>query len=148
MSDTPDTRTDTQLDATPEISRARTATLAVFRVLAYVTLAAVVVQIAFAGLGAFGASFDPHRALGAAVGALILLLLIVMLVARPNRTSMLLTALLVVLGIAQFAFAGLGDQTDAWFGALHAVNALAIMGVTARLAAGARGPVYRRSAGR
>ncbi|WP_298326827.1 DUF6220 domain-containing protein [Haloactinopolyspora sp.] len=148
MSDPADTRTDTRLDDTHRISRVRTAALAVFRVLAFVTLAAVVVQIAFAGLGAFGASFDPHRDLGTAIGALILLLLVVMLVARSSRTAVLLTALLVVLGIVQFAFARLGDDTDAWFGALHAVNALAIMGVTARLATSARGAVYRRVARR
>lgn len=61
MSDPADTRTDTRLDDTHRISRVRTAALAVFRVLAFVTLAAVVVQIAFAGLGAFSVARQPTR---------------------------------------------------------------------------------------
>lgn len=123
-----------------ELGRARTAALAVFRVLALVTLAAIVVQFVFAGLGAFGASFDPHRALGYAIAGMSLLLLVAMVIARPSRQVTLLAVLLPVLAIVQMILAGLGDETDAWFGGLHALNALAVMGLTARLASMARRP--------
>ncbi|PSL04254.1 hypothetical protein CLV30_106260 [Haloactinopolyspora alba] len=114
--------------------RVRSTALAVFRVLAVATLAAIAVQFVFAGLGAFGASLDPHRSLGYAIAAACILLLIVMLVARPSRTATALAVLLPVLAVLQMVLATLGDDTDAWFGGLHALNGLAIMGLTARLA--------------
>lgn len=118
------------------LSPARRGALVAFRILGIVTLLAGVVQFVFAGLGAFGASFDPHRMLGNAFGAATVVLLVLMLIARPGTRAVLLTVLLVVLAFAvQPLLANLGDDTDAWFGGLHALNALAMMGLLGNLTA-------------
>lgn len=111
-----------------------------FRVIGIVTLAAIVVQFVFAGLGAYGASFDAHRTLGGIIGMLTILMLIVVLLARPGWLTVGLTVLLVVLTVVlQSVLASLGDDTDAWFGGLHALNGLIIMGLTSRLAISSKG---------
>lgn len=111
-----------------------------FRVVGIITLVAIVVQFVFAGLGAYGASFDAHRMLGGIIGILTLLMLIIVLLARPGWPTVGLTVLLVVLTLAvQNILATLGDDTDAWFGGLHALNGLIIMGLTSRLAISSKG---------
>ncbi|MDN5855643.1 MAG: DUF6220 domain-containing protein [Actinomycetia bacterium] len=113
----------------------RRGALVTFRALGAITLIACVVQIVFAGLGAYGASFDAHRMLGGIIGALTLLMLILVLVARPSWTAVGITVLLVLLATAgQTILANLGDDTDAWFGGIHALNGLVIMGLLSRLA--------------
>lgn len=115
----------------------RRGTLATFRALGAITLIACVVQIVFAGLGAYGASFDAHRTLGGIIGALALLMLILVLVARPSWPAVGITVLLVLLATAgQTILANLGDDIDAWFGGIHALNGLVIMGLLSRLAFG------------
>lgn len=118
----------------------RRGSLTVFRALGALTLLACVVQIVFAGLGAYGASFDAHRALGGIIMMLTVVMLIVVLMARPSWLTVGLTVLVVLLTtVGQTVLAQLGDDTDAWFGGIHALNGLAIMGLLARLAFGEKG---------
>lgn len=125
-------------------SRTRRTALAVFRVLAVLTLATIAVQFVLAGLGAFGGGFDPHRTLGYVVGALAVLLLVVVLIARPSAPAIWMSALLVVLTVVvQPVLAQLGGDGDSWFGAMHALNALAVLGITGRLAVSGRPPTGR-----
>src|SRR3982750_4455456 len=118
-----------------------------FRILASLTSLAVVVQVGFAGYGAFNAidkadngqsvtkktienGFDPHGFLGTIVLALMLILLIVALVAR-HRVR--IAGLLLALGIVQ-ALLAWGATSAAWVGFFHGVNALAIAGIAGSLA--------------
>lgn len=118
----------------------RRAALLAFRVVGGLALAAMVVQIVFAGLGAYGASFDAHRILGGIIGLTTVLMLAIVLVARPSWLTVGLTVLLVVLAMpVQTVLANLGDDTDAWFGGIHALNGLIIMGLTSRVAFGDKG---------
>jgi hypothetical protein len=118
-----------------------------FRYLASLVSLAVIVQVGFAGYGAFNAidkadddgsitkkslenGFDPHGALGTIVIALMLILLIVALIARFRVR---VAAILFALGIVQMLLA-FGASAAAWVGFFHAVNALAIAGVAGSLA--------------
>lgn len=99
----------------------------------------VVAQFFLAGAGAFAATgFGAHRSLGwALLLASVLELVVALTAARLVRRS----AILVVLVVIQAALGVLGSDTQAWFGALHAVNALAVAataGVLARQAWQAR----------
>lgn len=130
--------TDTSIHSHPTVlgpGGLRRGALAVFRGLGAITLLACVVQIVFAGLGAYGASFDAHRALGGIIMLLTILMLLVVLLARPSWQAVGLTLLVVVLAtVVQTVLANLGDDTDAWFGGIHALNGLVIMGLLSRLA--------------
>src|SRR3954447_13541645 len=118
-----------------------------FRILASLTSLAVIVQVGFAGYGAFNAidkadsgqsvtkksiedGFDPHGFLGTVVLALMLILLIVALVARYKIR---VAAILLALGIVQMLLAW-GGTSAAWVGFFHGINALAIAGIAGSLA--------------
>lgn len=110
--------------------------------LAFVLLG--VVQIFLAGFGVFGlhgrevgapgeTAFDPHRTLGFALGGMALIILILALVARRSALSMLLTAVMFLLAfLAQSFLAALGGS-NAFFGGLHALDGLAILGIAGYL---------------
>ena len=102
------------------------------RVLATLIAAGVAAQFFLAGAGAFGAtSFSPHRALGWALLVLAGLASVVALAAmRFVRHSVMLLSLV---GL-QAAFGVLGADTQAWFGSLHGLNALAVMAAAGTLA--------------
>ena len=118
-----------------------------FRIVASLTSLAVIVQVGFAGYGAFNAidkadhghdiskktienGFDPHGILGTIVLVLMLILLVVALVARYKIR---IAAVLFGLGIIQLLLAA-GGTSAAWVGFFHGVNALAIAGVAGSLA--------------
>ena len=105
---------------------------ATHRVLASVLAAGVAVQVFLAGAGAFGATgYGPHRALG---WALLIVALVELLVAvAAARLIRHTTALVLVVGL-QVALGVLGTETQAWFGAFHALNALAVMAAAGTLA--------------
>jgi hypothetical protein len=120
---------------------------AAFRIVASLTSLAVIVQVGFAGYGAFNAideadkgrlvskktienGFDPHGALGTVAIGLMLILLIVALVARHKIR---IAAILFALGIIQLLLAA-GGTSAAWVGFFHGVNALAIAGIAGSLA--------------
>jgi hypothetical protein len=92
----------------------------------------VVVQFFLAGAGAFGATtYSPHQTLGVILIALSALALILAALGRSfiRHTSVLLGVL-----VLQAVLGTLGADTQAWFGALHAVNALAVMAAAGTLA--------------
>jgi hypothetical protein len=101
-------------------------------------LVAGLVQIFLAGMGVFNlkgqklsdaSSLDPHRALGFALGLLSLVLLIVALVARVDAKTVGVTFVVVVLAtVMQSVLASAGENT-AFFGGLHAIDGLLILGL-------------------
>ena len=113
--------------------------------LAFLVLGAV--QIFLAGLGAFridnlGVSgetaFAPHREVGFAMGGVALFILVLALIARPGVRAVIASALLFVLAVVvQSLLVSLADNT-VWFGGLHALDGLAILGIAAFLYLAAR----------
>jgi Family of unknown function (DUF6220) len=114
--------------------------LTVYRWGLLVFLAAGVVQIFLAGLGAFkllhGAgdpALDPHRALGFAMAAMAIVLLILTLIARPGPRAIIGAALLVLMtSFLQSLLAGLADD-HVIFGAVHAADGVLILAIPAYL---------------
>jgi|SRR5581483_4125638 len=121
-----------------------------FKYLTSLLFLAIVVQVGFAGYGAFNAidkadnghtvtkktienGFDPHGITGTLVGVIVILLVIAAAVGRVERLLQRLSLLLVVLVALQFLFAYLGTKS-APLGFLHGINALAIYGAAAFLA--------------
>ena len=89
-------------------------------------LAAVITQFFLAGLGVFGAkSFEPHKDFAGAFHLLALLLLLLAIFVRRNRTDIILTALLFVIVTVQFSLPEARDDAPG-VAALHVVNALFI----------------------
>src|SRR5262249_3630171 len=114
--------------------------LTVYRWALLVFLAAGVIQIFLAGLGAFkllhGAgdpAFDPHRMLGFAMAGIAIIIVILTLIARPGARAIVGAVLLVLLtSFLQSLLAGLADH-HAIFGALHAIDGLLILSIPAYL---------------
>lgn len=113
--------------------------------LAFLVLGAV--QIFLAGLGAFridnlgvsgDTAFAPHRAVGFAMAGVALLILVLALIARPGVRAVIASALLFLLAVlVQSLLASLADHS-VWFGGLHALDGLAILGIAAFLYLAAR----------
>jgi uncharacterized protein DUF6220 len=101
-------------------------------------LVAGLVQIFLAGMGVFNldgkdladaTSLDPHRALGFAMGALSLLLLILSAVARVDGQTMTISLVVALLAnLAQSILADAGEDTP-FLGGLHALDGLVILGL-------------------
>jgi hypothetical protein len=101
---------------------------------ARVFLAGLLLQFYLASAPLFGAgSFQPHRVLGAALTAIVFLFPVLALAGRLGRQLVGLSILLAVLAIVQMMLPSLRGAAP-WLAALHPVNALALMGVSARLA--------------
>lgn len=129
------------------LPRMRTA----FRWLTSALFAAIVVQVGFAGYGAFDVihkaeeasvsvpkktiedAFNAHGALGAIIVLLMLVLLIVSLAGRLGESHLKFSGGILLLGILQFVLGAVSTSVP-WLGFLHAVNALAIYAVVALLA--------------
>ena len=126
-----------------------------FRIVATLTSLAVIVQVGFAGYGAFNAidkaddagsvtkksienGFDPHGIFGLVVLILAVVLVIVSL--AGGRIKARTVTILLVLIIVQMLLAA-GASAAAWVGFLHGINALAIAGVAGSLA----GDEWRRA---
>ena len=120
-----------------------------FRYLTSLLFLAIVVQVGFAGYGAFNAidkaddasitkqtienGFDPHGAVGTIVVLLLLVSLLVAAIGRLDGRTVRWSAGLFGLGIVQMLLAW-GAGAAAWVGFLHGVNALAIYAGVAMLA--------------
>jgi hypothetical protein len=122
-----------------------------FKYLTSILFLAVVVQVGFAGYGAFNAidkadkgktvtkktienGFDPHGVIGMVV---IVVMLLVVLTAAAGRVGPLYvkwTAGLLALGLLQWLFGYLGTKSAPVGGFLHGINALAIYAGVALLA--------------
>ena len=108
--------------------------------LAWLVVGGIVLQIYLAGAALFGAvTFQPHRALGTGLAVAILLLLVMVLIARPGRRMVGLTAVLLALTIVQVLLPSLRTGLP-WLAALHVVNAVALGGVASTVARTARQP--------
>ena len=140
------TSTGTQSPATTETGLRRAAQAGYrWLLLAFLVLGAV--QIFLAGLGAFridnlgvsgDTAFAPHRAVGFAMGGVALLILVLALIARPGVRAVIGSVLLFLLAVlVQSLLASLADNT-VWFGGLHALDGLAILGIAAFLYLAAR----------
>ena len=127
----------------------------VWRVLVALIAVACVVQIFLAGRGAFGVhgavklddqkSFDPHRALGEIIGLLAVLALIAALAHWRDKRLIGVTFLLALMAeVLQHLFA---LPKHPWVAGLHALDGVAILGLSAWLAHRAwRGPAERPAA--
>ena len=78
-------------------------------------------------------SLDPHRALGYGLIMGALLLLVLCLIWWSERIWLLATFLLFMLTIVQSVLGNAGEH-HRWVGALHPVNAIAVLGLSAFLA--------------
>jgi UDP-N-acetylmuramyl pentapeptide phosphotransferase/UDP-N-acetylglucosamine-1-phosphate transferase len=120
-----------------------------FKYLTSVLFAAVVVQVALAGYGAFNAvgkaddgkatkhavehGFSAHAALGTIIVAAMLLLVLVAAAGRLGSPWLQWSGGLFLLGILELVLAWVGEAVPA-LGFLHAIDALAIYAVAALLA--------------
>ena len=107
--------------------------------LAHLFAGLLVIQFFLAGLGAFetvhdkhfkDSNFDAHSALGNGMVVLALIIAGIALLGRWSEFVTRLSLLLFGLMVIQELLGTLGADDSAWFGALHAVNALLIVGVT------------------
>ena len=102
------------------------------RYLTSLIAAAIIVQFFLAGAGAFAATgYAAHRGLG---WALLLAAGVELVVALAAVRLVRHSALLFVVVALQAGLGVLGSDTQAWFGAAHAVNALAVMAAAGTLA--------------
>jgi len=103
--------------------------LAVYRWALTLFLVAGAVQIFLAGFGAFHGGFAAHRGLGFGMAGLALIIVVLALVARVGTRDVVLAVVLLLLaGGAQSLLAGLGEDAAFW-GGLHALDGLAILGI-------------------
>jgi hypothetical protein len=122
-----------------------------FKYLTSLLFLAVVVQVGFAGYGAFNAidkadkggtitkktienGFDPHGVIGTVIIVVMLLLAISAAAGRVGSLYVKWAVGLLVLGLLQMLFAYLGTKSAAVGGFLHGINALAIYAGAAVLA--------------
>src|SRR6266545_1019689 len=97
-------------------------------------MAGLVLQFYLAGAPIFGVrlSFEPHRILGFALIIVAILFLVLALVGRLGRKLIGFSTLLVFLTIVQAILPSLRGIAP-WIAALHPVNALALIGVSAMI---------------
>ena len=145
---TPVTTTPPSAGATPITGLRRGAFLG-YRWALLAFLLSGVAQICLAGLGVFrlqgqgleaagDTAFAPHRILGFTISGLALLILVLALIARPGARAITGSVVLALLtNLMQSLLAGLADS-QAVFGALHALDGLLILGIAGYLYAHAR----------
>ena len=103
--------------------------LAIHRVVLALFLLAGAVQIFLAGLGTWGGGFDAHRILGFTMAGIAVVVLVLALVTRAGTRDVVLSVVLVLLaGGAQSLLAEAGGDGAFW-GGLHALDGLAILGI-------------------
>jgi hypothetical protein len=113
--------------------------------LAWVVLVGLLLQFYLVGLALFGVtSFEFHRTLGYSLAVPIFLLLVLALAGGLGRRLVGLSALLVVLTIVQATLPSLRSSVPL-VAALHPVNALALMGLSAAIVRQSRADAVARS---
>ena len=119
----------TDSPAPPTATRRNGPLLPVYRVVLAVFLLAGAVQIFLAGFGVWGGGFDAHRILGFTMAGIAVLVLVLALVSRAGTRDVVLAVVLVLLaGGAQSLLAEAGGSGAFW-GGLHALDGLAILGI-------------------
>lgn len=108
--------------------------LQVHQWLARIFLAGLLLQFYLAGAALFGVglSFAPHRELGYTLTIVAILFPVLALVGRMGRKLIGYSMLLVFLAIVQAILPSLQGSVS-WIAALHPVNALALIGVSAMI---------------
>lgn len=113
----------------------------------------VLAQVFLAGVGVFGdhaskvanaSSLGPHRALGTILGLVAVVLFLVALAARINRSTVLGALALGVLTMAAQPILANGGDNNKWVGGLHALDGMLILLLSLWLTAAA----HRREAAR
>jgi hypothetical protein len=114
----------------------RQAARAAFVVVAWLFVACSIIQVFLAGLGVFAGAqnFATHRDFGYLFGLLTIVLIALALVGRMPRRFVGLTVLLLVLFALQSVFIVAWRSGAPAVAALHPVNALLIVGLSAMLA--------------
>jgi hypothetical protein len=113
----------------PRPATTRGPLLEIYRWALTLFLVAGAVQIFLAGFGAFHGGFAAHRGLGFGMAGLAVIILVLALVARVGTRDVVLAVVLVLLaGAVQSLLAGLGEDGAFW-GGLHALDGLAILGI-------------------
>jgi ABC-type polysaccharide/polyol phosphate export permease len=111
--------------------------------LAWIVLAGLLLEFYLAGAALFGVgSFAPHRMLGSALAAPVLLLVVLGLAGRLGRRLVGLSLLLVFLIVVQAMLPSFRTSA-AWIAALHPLNALALMGISAAIGRSGRAEALR-----
>ena len=122
-----------------------------FTYLTSLLVVAIIIQVGFAGYGAFNAidkadkdktvtkktienGFDPHGLVGTIVVVVMLLLVLTAVFGRLGPLYAKWTTGLLLLGVLQLLFAYLGTKSAAVGGFLHGINALVIYAGAAMLA--------------
>jgi hypothetical protein len=113
----------------PPAARRAGPLLPVYRVVLAVFLLAGAVQIFLAGFGVWGGGFDAHRILGFTMAGIAVVVLVLAAVSRAGTRDVVLAVVLVLLaGGVQSLLAEAGDSGAFW-GGLHALDGLAILGI-------------------
>ena len=114
------------------------------RLIASLTALMIVAQFFLAGAGAFGAtSFDAHRTIGSLA---VLVALVGLVLSAPTGRHRGHTAAVFGLLVVQALLGSLGGD-EPWIGALHGLNAIAVMGAAGSLAQANWAPVRAAPAG-
>jgi hypothetical protein len=111
----------------------------VYGYLAALFLLGVLAQVYLAGVGAFGhkekgdGAFNPHESLGNVLGIVAVVLLVLALIARESKRTVIASFVLALLTeVAQHGLAQ-GGHSDKWVGGLHAFDGMLILGLAAWL---------------
>jgi mercuric ion transport protein len=114
----------------------RHAARAGFVIAAWLFVVCAVVQVFLAGLGVFAGAqnFATHREFGYLFGWLTIVMLVLAFVGRLPRRLIVASGMLIVLFALQSAFIAAWRSGMPALAALHVVNALAIVGLSATLA--------------
>ena len=124
----------------PAPGGSRTGSPALYRAYHYalgVFLICGAVQIFLAGLGVFGGGgpgIDPHRYFALVLAGIALVIAVLAAVARVGARAIVLSVLIFLLVfLAQGFLAVWGREASAWFGGLHALDGLLIIGLAGYL---------------
>ena len=125
---------------------ARGAYLAYHRALGVFLLCGAV-QILLAGVGVFsgvGPGIDPHRWFALVLAAVALMIVVLAAVARAGRQAVVLSVVLFLLTFVLQGFLAVWGRESAWFGGLHALDGLLLIGLAAYLFVSSGSPLGRR----
>ena len=108
---------------------------------ATVAMALIALQFVLAGYGIFERQyhraddgwFEPHQAVGYLTILATIAVLVVAVMTRRSRSVKVRAGAVVVLAVLQPLLAGLGTDTNPWWGVLHALDAVVIAGITGSL---------------
>jgi hypothetical protein len=126
--------TDSTTRPAPAGTQTRSGAYRAYHVALGVFLLCGAVQIFLAGLGVFGGGggpgIDPHRYFALVLAGLALVIAVLAAVARAGTRAIVLSVLIFVLVfLVQGFLAAWGQEDSAWFGGLHALDGLLIIGL-------------------